>query len=186
MSGNRSLPAPAGATFVRHAQMAREDARAPPHHGGVMALHITGVVRFERFFRAVGGIDVDKEDLGRYSDFVARKTHDLLVRAVAIARANVRRVILPHDLPITKGLQERIHEFRRLDEGLELQPILDQLARHPPLDLDYADDTSARFPEIIGGFSVALARSFKILQPGLKNPRTEHWQRSLDLFDLTL
>lgn len=54
------------------------------------------------------------------------------------------------------------------------------------LDLDYADDTKARFPAIIGGLSVALARSFKILDPGLKNPKPEHWQRSFDLFDLLL
>ena len=72
------------------------------------------------------------------------------------------------------------------DPWPELQPILDQLTRHPPLDLDYADDTKARFPEIVGGLSVALARSFKILEPGLKNPQTEHWQRAVEFFDLML
>lgn len=144
------------------------------------------VARFERFFRLAASLDVDRQDLKRHEDFVNAKLYHLLVRGEATAKANGRDLILPCDLPITKGLQERIHEFRRLDEELELQPILDQLARHPPLDLDYADDTRARFPEIIGGLSVALARSFKILQPGLKNPRTEHWQRALDLFDLTL
>ena len=144
------------------------------------------VARFERFFRLAASLDVDRQDLKRHEDFVNAKLYHLLVRGEATAKANGRDLILPCDLPITRALQERIHEFRRLDEQLELQPILDQLARHPPLDLDYADDTKARFPEIIGGFSVALARSFKILQPGLKNPRTEHWQRSLELFDLTL
>ena len=144
------------------------------------------VARFERFFRLAASLDVDKQDLKRHEDFVNAKLYHLLVRGEATAKANGRDLILPCDLPITKGLQERIHEFRRLNEDLELQPILDQLARHPPLDLDHADDTKARFPEIIGGLSVALARSFKILEPGLKNPRTEHWQRARDLFDLTL
>ena len=144
------------------------------------------VARFERFFRLAASLDVDRQDLKRHEDFVNAKLYHLLVRGEATAKANGRDLILPCDLPITKGLQERIHEFRRLDEQLELQPILDQLARHPPLDLDYADDTKARFPEIVGGLSVALARSFKILEPGLKNPRAEHWQRALDLFDLTL
>ena len=144
------------------------------------------VARFERFFRLAASLDVDKDDLRRHHEFVNAQLYHLLVRGEATAKANGRDLIRPCDLPITKGLQERIHEFRHLDEELELQPILDQLAKHPPLDLDYADDTEARFPEIIGGISVALARSFKILEPGLKNPRTEHWQRALDLFDLML
>ncbi|MGZ3297268.1 MAG: DUF1931 family protein, partial [Xanthobacteraceae bacterium] len=39
-----------------------------------------GVARFERFFRAAAGLDVDKEDLKRYADFVNRKIYDLLIR----------------------------------------------------------------------------------------------------------
>jgi hypothetical protein len=33
---------------------------------------------------------------------------------------------------------------------------------------------------------VALARSFKIVDPKLKNPSSEHWQRSFEMFDLLL
>ena len=142
--------------------------------------------KFERLFRMAASLDIDKSDVDRYQDFINRKIYDLLLMGQAAAKANGHVVIEPQDLPITKGLQERMHEFRRLDEELELRPILEQLARHPPLDLDYADDTKARFPSIIGGLSVALARSFKIIEPGLKNPRTEHWQRGFDLFDLLL
>jgi hypothetical protein len=43
-----------------------------------------------------------------------------------------------------------------------------------------------RLPNIAGGVSVALARSFKIVNPTLKNPRTEHWQVSLQIFNLLL
>jgi hypothetical protein len=39
--------------------------------------------------------------------------------------------------------------------------------------------------EIAGGI-VALARTFKIIDPKLKNPQTEHWERSQRLFDLLL
>jgi len=145
-----------------------------------------GIAWLRAFLARGSGVDFDDEQTAQVAALAERKLVDLFDVAGETALANGRRKIFWHDLPITKGLQERIHEFRRLDEQLELQPILDQLARHPPLDLDYADDTSARFPEIIGGFSVALARSFKILEPRLKNPRTEHWQRALDLFDLTL
>jgi exopolyphosphatase/pppGpp-phosphohydrolase len=36
------------------------------------------------------------------------------------------------------------------------------------------------------GRKIALARSFKIIDPGLKNPDTEHWERAFRLFDLLI
>jgi hypothetical protein len=149
-------------------------------------MEIMAIAKFERLFRLAAGLDVDKSDLKRYGDFVNDKIYDLLLRAQAAAKANGRDVIEPHDLPITKGLQERIHEFRRIDEQIELRPILDQLAARPPLDLAYSEETEARFPEIAGGISVALAHSFKVIDPDLKNPQTKHWECVLRIFDLLL
>jgi hypothetical protein len=149
-------------------------------------MEVMAIAKFERFFRLAASLDVDKSDLKRYGDFVNDKIYDLLLRAQAAAKANGRDVIEPHDLPITKGLQERIHEFRRIDEQIELQPILDQLAARPPLDLAYSEETEARFPEIAGGISVALAHSFKVIDPDLKNPQTKHWECVLRIFDLLL
>ena len=149
-------------------------------------MEVMAIAKFERFFRLVASLDVDKSDLKRYSTFVNDKIYDLLLRAQAAAKANGRDVIEPHDLPITKGLQERIHEFRRIDEQIELQPILDQLAARPPLDLAYSEETEARFPEIAGGISVALAHSFKVIDPDLKNPQTKYWECVLRIFHLLL
>jgi Domain of unknown function (DUF1931) len=146
---------------------------------------VTGVDRFERFFRAAG-LDVDKDDLRRYRDFVNRKLYDLLVIGQAAAKANGRDIIEPSDLPITRGLQEGIQEFEQLDEEVELQPILDDLAMLPQLDLAPSVDTEARFPVIVGGLSLALARALKLLDPKVKNPRSEHWDRAFRLFDLLL
>ena len=78
------------------------------------------------------------------------------------------------------------HEFRSLDAEIELQPILDDLLARPPLDLAYSVETEARFPEIAGGLSVALARSFKIIDPSAKNPQNEQWEPSFRIFDLLL
>jgi hypothetical protein len=83
------------------------------------------------FFRAAAGLDVDKDDRIRDRDFVDQKLYDLVVVAQAAAKANGRDVIQPSDLPITKGLQECIREFQGIDEDVELQPILDQLAARP-------------------------------------------------------
>jgi hypothetical protein len=145
-----------------------------------------GVARFERFFRGAAGLDIDKQDLKRYSDFINHKVYDLLIRGEAAARANGRDIIQPFDLPITKGLQECIHAFREMDETIKLKPILDHLTAQPRLDLAYSDETAARLPEIVRGLSVALARTFKIIDLDLKNPRTEHWQQSFGIFDLLL
>jgi hypothetical protein len=83
-----------------------------------------GVSKFERFFRVVAGLDIDKADLERYSKFINQKLRDLLVRGEEIARANGRHIIEPFELPITKGLQECIDAFRQADEEIRLQPIL--------------------------------------------------------------
>ena len=123
-------------------------------------MSLMGIAKFERFFRLSAGLDIDKADLKRYSDFVNGKTYNLLLRGQAAAKANNHVTIEPFDLPITKGLQERIHEFRNIDEQIELRSILDHLASRPLLDLAYTEETEARFPEIAGGISVALARTF--------------------------
>lgn len=149
-------------------------------------MSIMSIAKFERFFRAVAELDVDKEDLRRYDEFVNHKIYDLLLRGQATAKANDRQIILPIDLPITKGLQESIHSFRQYNEDIELQPILEQLAKLPVMDLAYSDETEAMIPEIAGGISVALARAFKVMEPDLKNPMSQHWEKTFRIFDLLL
>ena len=70
---------------------------------------VMGFTKFERFFRAAGGVSVDRDDIKRYLDFVKDALYDLLLIGQATAKANVREVILPWDLPVTKGLQESVH-----------------------------------------------------------------------------
>ncbi|MEU0041093.1 MULTISPECIES: DUF1931 family protein [unclassified Streptomyces] len=147
---------------------------------------VMGVSKFERFFRAAASLDVDRNDLKRYGDFVDAKLYDLLVAGQASAKANGRDTVEPWDLPITKGLQESIHRFRRLDEEVELKPILEQFATHPPLDRAPTQEAEERYPEIIGGLSVALAETFKIMYPDVKNPQTSHWEGVTAVFDRLL
>jgi hypothetical protein len=149
-------------------------------------MHLMSIAKFERFFRVAAGLDIDKNDLKRYSDFVNQKTYDLLIRGQAAAKANGRDIIEPFDLPITKGLQECRHDFRDIDEEIELKPILEYMTAQPQLDLAYSEETEAELPGIVGGLSVALARTFKILDPALKNPQTIQWERAFSIFNLLL
>ena len=147
---------------------------------------VMGVHKFEHFFRLAAGLDVDKNDLKRYGEFIGEKLYDLLVVAQANAKANNRDILQPRDLPVAKGLQERIHEYEKLDEVIDLQPILMQLTTWPPLDVTVSEETESRLPAVVGGLSVALARTFRILDPDLKNPQTTHWDRSSALMSLLL
>lgn len=147
---------------------------------------IMSIVKFEHFFRAAASLDVDKADLMRFSEFINHNVHGLLVRGEAIAQANGRDLIEPHDLPITKGLRERIHMLICICHDIELKPILDELTMRPPLNLDYSHETETQLPAIAGGLSMALARSFKIIDENVKNPSSEQWERSYRIFDLLL
>ena len=147
---------------------------------------VMAVNKFERFFRVAAALDVDKDDIRRHSDFVSGKLYDLLLIGQATAKANDRDIIQPNDLPITKGLQESIHQFRKVDEEIDLKPILAQLATWPPLDVTMSDETESRLPDVVGGLSLALARTFKIIDPEVKNPQTEHWERAFSIFNLLL
>jgi hypothetical protein len=147
---------------------------------------VMSIAKFERFFRAAAGLDVDKNDLKRYSGFVNDKVYDLLLIGQATAKSNNRDILEPWDLPVTKGLQESMHRFRGLDEEIELQPILDDLTARPPLDVTYSDETKDRLPELVGGMSLALGRAMKLVDPKLKNPQTRHWETAQQIFDLLL
>jgi hypothetical protein len=147
---------------------------------------VMGVSKFERFFRVAAGLDVDKADLKRYDEFLDNKIYDMFVIAKAVAKANDRDIIQPQDLPITKGLQERTHEFRKMDEDLVVRPLLEQLLARPPLEIGIAEETEARLPALAGGLSVALARTFTIIDPDLKNPASAEWEQVFRLFTLLL
>jgi len=144
---------------------------------------VFGVARFERFFRLAAELDVDKDDLKRFSDFVEHKLYDLLLMGQATASANLRDLVEPYDLPITKGFQENIHKVRKMDDEIELKPILDRLATYPPLDRMPSEETEARLPEIVGGLGLALAKIIKTVDPEVKNPQSQHWERAMRIFD---
>ncbi|MDX6356199.1 MAG: hypothetical protein QOF98_3102 [Streptomyces sp.] len=69
---------------------------------------VMGIPKFERFFRAAAGLDVNKNDLKRYNDFVDAKLYDLVLIGTADAKANDRDIIEPQDLPVIR---------KELDEG---------------------------------------------------------------------
>src|ERR1700733_683845 len=147
---------------------------------------VMGFARFERFFRAVGGVSVDRDDVKRYLDFVNDAIYDLLLMGQATAKANLRDIIEPWDLPVTKGLQESTHAFRRVKEGSAPGPLLDPRGPPPPLDYALSDATQARLPELFGGISVALARTFRLVEADVKAVHSQEWERAFSIFRLLI
>jgi hypothetical protein len=145
-----------------------------------------GFTKFERFFRAAGGVTVDRDDVKRYLEFVNDAIYDLLLMGQATAKANARDVIEPWDLPITRGLQESVHGFERIDEEIELRPVLDSLAARPPLAAALSEETQAGLPLIFGGISVALARTLKLIDTEMKTVGSQEWERAFTLFRLLI
>jgi hypothetical protein len=147
---------------------------------------VMGFTKFERFFRAAGSVSVDRDDVKRYLDFVNDAMYDLLVMGQASAKANARDIIEPWDLPVTKGLQESVHAFERLEAEIDLRPILESVAARPPLDYALSEETQARLPLLFGGISVALARTFRLIDAEAKAVHSRDWERAFSLFRLLI
>ena len=145
-----------------------------------------GTHQIEHFFRAAAGLDIDKDDIKRYYEFVDQKISDLLLMAQHTAKANGRITVEPRDIPITKGLQESIQAFEALDLDIGLRRILEKTVPEPQIDLPYSEETEARLPAIAGGLSLAFARTFKVIDPQIKHLDTENWDRVFQIFDLLL
>jgi hypothetical protein len=145
-----------------------------------------GFTKFERLFRAAAEVRVDRDDIKSYLDFVEGVIYDLLITAQATAKANSRDIIAPWDLPVTKGLQECVHAFERIDEEIELRPLLDTMAARPPLDLTLSTEAEERLPLLYGGITVALAKTFKLVDAEMKAVHRREWERAFALVRLLI
>ena len=99
---------------------------------------------------------------------------------------NGRDVIMESDLPITKGLQESIILFKKLESELELKDILDYLTTVPPLKYPLSADLEAKLPEVTGALLYVLAKIIKIVDGNDRAVDHESINRAKEILDLTL
>jgi len=147
---------------------------------------VMGYTRMKEFMRRSAGVDVDKSDMDRLTDLIGRKLNDLLVVGVRNASYNNRDVIMEPDLPLTKGILEHLQKFRRYEETIDLKPILDHLATYPPLERTLSLEVEAMLPEIVGTLAMLAGEAIKIIDPEVKNPGSDLWDRVLRLIELLL
>ena len=149
-------------------------------------MSLIGVSKFESFFRKAGSLDIDKSDVRRIYDFTNEVIYRLLIVGMKNASLNNRDVLWYTDLPITEGLEKQIQEFRELNEELDLEGILEAITKMPPLKLAIGEDVENELANISGGILMALTKTFKTLDPKLRNPQTEHWERAKAIFETLL
>jgi hypothetical protein len=56
--------------------------------------------------------------------------------------------------------------------------------RQPPADIAFAEGAEKLLPELFGGLSIALARTFAVVDTTMSTPSTEHWNRVFTIFRL--
>ena len=147
---------------------------------------IIGYNRLKEFLRRSAGLDIDKSDMKRLTDLIGKKLNDLLVIGVRNASYNNRDIIVEPDLPLTKGFLEHMQDFRRYEESIELKPILDHLTTYPPLERALSLEVEAMLPELAGTLAMLAGHAMKIIDPDVKNPRGDIWEKVLCLMELLL
>jgi len=147
---------------------------------------IMGSKKLQKLFRRVNGLEIDKSDVKRTSDFIGKRLHTLLIQGEVTAGANGRDIINYQDIPITNGLQMAIHDFKEIDQELELAPILEHLATLPPLRKKLSDTLEMKLPLLVGAITVTLARIFRIVNEEVKNPTSREWEQVEKIYDILL
>ncbi len=147
---------------------------------------ILGYTKLETLFRKAASLDIDKGHAKEITDIIEKKLVDLLIAGERNANLNGRDVIWEGDLPITKGMQETIIEFKKLEEAIDLQDVLNYLTTIPPLKYPLAAELEAKLPEITGAILVVMARIMKEIDEEKRRVNHELIEKAARIMDLTL
>jgi hypothetical protein len=146
---------------------------------------VVGFHHLEELFRRGASLDIKKGHAKEVTEIVEQKLYDMLLMGQKSAKYNGRDVIWKYDLPITKGLEETINEFKKLEQELELKDILDRLATYPPL-MELEIELEKFLPELVGGLTLVLARIMKQIDEDNRAVSHELIERAKRIMDLTL
>lgn len=145
-----------------------------------------GAYKIEQLFKKAAGLQLARNKVREIEEKVDRKLYDLLVAAEESAGYNDRDVIWLSDLPLTAAMKASMKRFAELEEGLELQPVLDNLAIRPPLKYDLEVELEKRLPEIVGTLIYLLAVIAKEFSSGDKSVSEDDLKRAFRILDLTI
>ncbi len=145
-----------------------------------------GAYKIELIFKKGAGLQLAKNKVPEVEEKIEQKLYDMLVVANENAGYNGRDVIWYSDMPLTKAMKESMQKFTELEEALELKPILDRLAIHPPLGRDMEVELENKLPEIVGTLIYVLANISKEFSANDKSVSEEDLRRAFRVLDLTI
>jgi len=147
---------------------------------------VVGFKKLEMLFRKAASLDIKKNHAKEITDTVEQKLTDILIAAERNAKMNGRDVIWEADLPITKGLQETIISFKKLEEAVDVKDVLDFLATIPPLKYPLSEDLEAKLPEVVGALLVIMANIMKEVDDNDRALDKKTIEKTTKIMDLTL
>jgi hypothetical protein len=147
---------------------------------------VVGVSKLESLFRKAAGLDIDKNKVKEITDIVEKKLYDLLLIGERNASYNNRDVIWECDVPLTKGFLESIQKFKKLEEEVALEDVLNFLASMPPLKYPLEAELEKKLPEITGTLIYILANIIKSISPDTRKPSSEDIEKAGRVLDLTM
>ena len=147
---------------------------------------VTGAHKIEALYKKAAGLRIDKNKVKKISDVVDQKLYDLLVVAEGNARYNGRDVIWMCDVPLTKAMKESMQKFKELEEALELQPILDHLAKLPPLKYGLEEELEKKLPDLVGTLIYVMANITKEFSPKDRTISAEEMEKAERILNLMI
>ena len=151
---------------------------------------IIGLSRLEALYKTFTGLDLDKGRAEAILDIATGKLEDLFTVGLERAYARGSDVVELIDLPITKGLQRTIEEYRRErerlnDPRLDLAPILDYLVgRISGLVIGYS--VRSELQDLTAAILLLAGRIIKTIDPKTRKPSKNDIEKARKILDLTL
>jgi len=146
---------------------------------------VVGFTKLQEIFRKSASLDIHKSDAKAITDIVENKLYDMLVMAQKSAKYNGRDIIWLADMPITKGFEETMESFKKLEEEVAAKDVAEMLTFYPPV-LALEVELEERLPEITGALLVTLAKTMKAIDPADRAVDHELINKAKAVLDITL
>ncbi|NPB06787.1 MAG: DUF1931 family protein [Aquificae bacterium] len=120
-----------------------------------------GFDKLDHYFRTQLEIDLTDETIEMLLDAVKDTFGKLFYKAEERARFNGRDFIAMPDLNVTLSLEEHIKNFKKIEEDMGVDDLLEYIAFIPPVGMPVGEDLKSEYRNILGGLLLMYADVIK-------------------------
>jgi hypothetical protein len=146
---------------------------------------VVGFTKLQEIFRKGASLDIHKGHAKEITDIVEQKLYDMLLVGQKNAKYNARDVVWLADMPITKGFEETMDTFKKLEEEVDAKDVTRMLASYPPV-IALETELEAKLPEIAGALLLTLAKTMKAIDPADKAVDHELINKAHKVLNITM